>query len=146
MGTVNIANSKGRDAVVGAQSVVKPMRVRWVDEQGRQIQSVRLLMADLSHDLAALEARAGGRDKIAHALIDGDPEIDLETFGSVLNQTSRVFINPDGQIVHKVRQFEIIKNPDGSERERRPRKVAQPNGATETRLKWSGKLMKKKDV
>jgi len=146
MGTINIANSKGRDAVVGAQSVLKPMRVRWVDEQGRQIQSVRLFMADLSHDLAALEARAGGRDKIAQALIDGDPEIDLETCGSVLNQTRRVFIDPDGQVVHKVRQFEIIKNPDGSERERRPRKVAQPNAATETPLKWSGKLMKKKDV
>ena len=40
----------------------------------------------------------------------------------------------------------MIKNPDGTERERRPRKIAQPNCAAETPLKWSGKLMKKKDV
>jgi hypothetical protein len=48
--------------------------------------------------------------------------------------------------VHKVKQFEVIRNPDGTERERRPKKIAQPNCATETPLKWSGKLMKKKDV
>jgi hypothetical protein len=146
MGTINLANSKGRDAVVGAQTVVKPMRFRWLDEKGRQAQSVRLLMADLAHGLAAMETHAGGRDKIAQALIDGDPEIDMETFGSLLNQTRRVFIDPDGKVVHKVRQFEVIRNPDGSERERRPRKAAQPNAATETPLRWSGKLMKKKDV
>jgi hypothetical protein len=146
MGTINLANSKGRDAVVGAQTVIKAMKVRWVDEQGRQIQSSRLLKTDLSHDLSALEAKAGGRDKIAQAIIDGDPEIDLESFGSTLNETRRVFVDPDGKIVHKVRQFEVIKNPDGTERERRPRRIAQPNAATETALKWSGKLMKKKDV
>ena len=146
MGTINIANSKGRDAVVGAQSVLKPMKVRWLDDQGRQIQSVRLFVADLTHDLAALESQAGERDKIAQALIDGDPEIDMESFGSVLTQTRRVFVDPDGKIVHKVRQFEIIKNPDGSERERRPKKVAQPNAATETPLRWTGKLMKKAEV
>ncbi len=146
MGTINLSNSKGRDAVVGAQSVVKALKVRWLDEQGRQIQSSRVRKADLAHDLAALEAQAGGRDRIAQALIDGDPEVDIESFGSFLKETSRVFIDPDGKIVHKVKQFEVIKNPDGTERERRPRKVSQPNAATETPLKWSGKLMKKKEV
>ena len=146
MGTLNLSNSKGRDAVVGAQSVVKPLKVRWLDEQGRQINSSRVMKGHLSHDIAALEAAAGGREKISQLLIDGDPEIDMELFGSALAETSRVFVNPDGKVVHKVRQFEIIKNPDGTERERRPKKVSLPNAATETPLKWSGKLMKKKDA
>jgi hypothetical protein len=146
MGTINIANSKGRDAVVGSQSVLKPMKVRWLDEQGRQIESSRVMRGDLSHDIEALKSQAGGLDKIAQTLIDGDPEIDLETFGSILKQTCRVFINPEGKIVRKVKQFEIIRNPDGTERERRPRKIAQPNAAAEAPLKWTGKLMKKKDV
>ena len=146
MGTVNIANSKGRDAIVGAQSVIKPHKVRYLDNLGRQIQTSRIMKADLAHDLAALDARAGGRDRVAQLLIDGDPEIDLEMFGAVLKETSRVFINPEGKIVHKVKQFEVVKNPDGTERERRPRKTNQPNVATETPLKWSGKLLKKKEV
>jgi hypothetical protein len=146
MGTINIANSKGRDAVVGAQSVIKPMKVRWVDEQGRQAQSARVLKSDLSHDLSALEAAAGARDKIAQALIAGDPEIDAEMFGSIMKETSRVYVDPDGQVVHRVQQFEILKNPDGTERERRHKKIPLPNANVETPLKWTGKQMKKKDV
>lgn len=146
MGTINIANSKGRDAVVGAQSVLNPSKVRWLDAQGRQIQSARVMKSHLLHDVGALEATAGGREKIAQALIEGDPEINLEAFGETLKETSRVYIDPDGKIVHKVKQFEVIRNPDGTERERRPRKIAQPNASAEIPLKWSGKLMKKKDV
>lgn len=146
MGTINIANSKGRDAIVGSQTVAKPLKVRWLDEKGRQAQSGRVIKGDVAHDMVALEAKAGGRDKIAQTLIAGDPEVDMEVAGALLRETSRVYMNPDGKVVHKVRQFEVIRNPDGSERERRPRKVAQPNVATETPLKWSGKLMKKKEV
>jgi hypothetical protein len=147
MPTINLSNSKGRDATVGSVSVLKPLKVRWLDEQGRQVQTARVMKSDLGHDIAALDAQAGGRDKVAHALIDGDPEIDLEAHGSMLRDTSRVYIDPDGKIVHKVKQFEIVKNPDGSVRERRPRKATLPNASGEAApLKWSGKLMKKKDV
>ena len=146
MGTINIANSKGRDAVVGAQSVLKSMKVRWLDEQGRQVQSARVMKSHLSHDVTALETKAGGRDKIAQTLIDGDPEIDTELFGSIMKETSRVFVDPEGKIVHRVTQFELIKNPDGTVRERRAKKTTLPNANVETPLKWSGKQMKKKDV
>jgi hypothetical protein len=146
MASINIANSKGRDAVVGSNAVLKPLKVRWLDEQGRQAQSARVVKGHAAHDLAALEANAGGRDKIAAALVAGDPEVDLETYGSMLRETSRVFVNPDGKIVHRVKQFEILRNPDGTERERRPRKIAQPNCTEEVPLKWTGKLMKKSEV
>jgi hypothetical protein len=146
MPTINLSNSKGRDAVVGSQSVIKPLKVRWVDDQGRQMSSGRVMKADLSHDLAVLEKEAGGRDKIAQLLIAGDPEIDIENYGAMLKQCSRVYVDPDGKVVHKVKQFEVIRNPDGTERERRPKKTAQPNTSTELPLKWSGKLMKKNEV
>jgi hypothetical protein len=146
MATINIANSNGRDAVVGSQTVKKPIKVRWLDEQGRQAQPARVMKSHTAHDLAALEKKAGAREKIPELLVSGDPEVDVELFGAMLKETSRVYVDPDGHVVHKVKQFEVIKNPDGTERERRPKKIAQPNCATETPLKWSGKLMKKKDV
>jgi hypothetical protein len=146
LGTINIANSKGRDAVVGSQTVAKPLKVRWLDDKGRQVQNGRVIKGDMSHDLAALEAKAGGRDKVSQSLIAGDPEVDIEIAGAVLRDTRRVYVDPDGKIVHKVRQFEVIKNPDGTERERRPRKINQPNIASESPLTWTGKMMKKKDV
>lgn len=146
MGSINIANSKGRDSVVSSNAVQKPLKVRWLDEQGRQTKNARLIKGHSGHDLAALEAKAGGRDKIAAALVAGDPDVDVESFGSFLRDTSRVFVDPEGKIVHRVKQFEVLRNQDGSERERRPRKVAQPNTTDEVPLKWTGKLMKKSEV
>jgi len=146
MGTINISNSKGRDAVVNTRSVRSALKVRWLDGDGRQASTVRLLKATLARDIESLQESAGGLDKVAQSLLDGDPEVDIENFGRALRETTRVFINPDGLMVHKVKQFEIVRNPDGSERERRPRKVAQQNTATETPLKWSGRMMKKSDA
>lgn len=146
MGSINLANDKGRNAVVSAQAVHKPMRVRWLDAEGRQAQSVRIVKGDISRDAPALSAKAGGIDKVAQTLVDGDPELDLEMYGSVLRDTSRVYTDQDGKVVNRVQQIEVIRNPDGSERERRPRKILSANIADETPIKWSGKLMKKAEA
>ena len=146
MGEINLSNSKNRDAVVATHSVRIPLKVRWVDEQGRQASTARLLKASLDKDIAALQKAAGGLEKIAQQLIDADPEVDLERYGKFLKDTSRVYVDPDGKLVRKVILQEVIRNPDGTERERRPKKLGAPNTATETPLKWSGKLMKKKEV
>jgi len=146
VGQINLTNSKGRDAMVNTQSVRNAQTIRWLDEQGRQAATVRLLKSTLSRDYDALVKSAGGAEKVAQSLLESDPEIDIENFGRILRETTRVFINPDGQLVHKVKQFEVVRDTDGAERERRPRKRAEPNTSTEAPLKWSGRLMKKADV
>jgi hypothetical protein len=146
MGSMNLSNSGGRDAVVGAQAVQKHLKVRWLDDQGRQAQSARIIKGDLTRDISALDAKCGGRENVARSLVDGDPEIDLEMYGSFLRESSRVFVDIDGKVVHKVQQFEVVRNPDGTERERRPRKVAVPNVADEVPIRWTGKLIKKAEA
>lgn len=146
MGEIHLSNSKSRDAVVATHSVKIPMKVRWIDEDGRQASTARLLKASMDRDVAALEKATGGLDKIAAALVAGDPELDIEKYGKFLKDTSRVFVDPEGKVVRKVLQYEIIRNTDGTERERRPKKSPAPNVAADTPLKWSGKLRKKKDV
>jgi len=146
MGEINLSNSKNRDAVVATHSVRVPLKVRWVDEQGRQVTTARLLKASLDKDIAALEKAAGGLEKIAKSLIEGDPEMDVERYGKFLKDTSRVYVDADGKLARKVTLQEVIRNPDGTERERRVKKVPAPNTATEVPLKWTGKLMKKKEV
>lgn len=142
MGEINICDSGGRDAVVATESVRTPLRVRWVDGQGRQATHVRLLKAPVDRDVDALVEKHGGLEKIADALVDGDPEIDVELIGRLLQETSRVYINPERQIVHRVQQWEIIRNPDGSERQRRPRQLPSANLAGEAPLRWSGVFVK----
>ena len=146
MGQINIANSAGRDAVVTTESVRSPQKVRWVDGKGRQARNARVIKAGINRDLVALSAQHGSLAEVAQALVEGDPEIDMENTGRFLTNTSRVYIDSKGQIVHKVEFWEIIHNPDGSVRERRPRKRAEANLAGEIPLRWSGVYIDKEEA
>lgn len=144
--SLNIANDKGRDAIVSAETLRKPLRVRWLDPRGRQVQPVRLLKSTIDRDYDALLATYGAPDALAQALVDGDPELDLERYGSYLRETARVWIDAEKRVVHSVEEFEIVRAPDGSEKERRPHITTHPNTGVETPLKWSGRLVPKRDA
>lgn len=145
MPEISLTNSKGRDAQVVADSVRLPVRFRWLDADARQVANARLMKGTIDLDYEALIAKFG-YDHVGQALVDGDPEIDLERTGSYLRDTSRVYFNTDRHIVHAVTVQEIVRNPDGSEKLRRPKKDAVPNVAPESPIRWAGKLMPKKDV
>ena len=138
MGQINIANSVGRDAVVAIENVQTPTRVRWLDKSGRQAGSTRVVKGTIDHDISGLTSKYGGLDDVADAIVDGDPEVDFENTGRFLHDTSRVYVDENGRIVHTVQFFEIVTDPDGVERERRPRKVADTNVSGELPLRWSG--------
>lgn len=149
MGTINLKNSKGRDAKVATQHVANALRLRWLDERGRQAQSVRICRAPLNFDLQALLARTSGSDPLTalgQALIDGDPEVDLEQTGGFLRDNKRVYVDADQKIIHAVATWETVRNADGSIRERRPQKLQEPNVANATPLNFSGRFFKKSYV
>ena len=147
MAEINIFNSAGRDAVVKLQSVATPLRVRWLDPEGRQVSNARVVKSTLDNDLDALIEKHGDLRAVGAAIRDADPEIDLETAGRLLQETSRVYINPSRKVVHRAQEWEVIRNPDGSERLRRPRTTPDANvGADVPPLKWSGVLIAKKEA
>lgn len=146
MPEINISNSAGRDAIVTMETVNAPVRVRWLDEQGRQANSVRVLKSTLDLDLGALQKQFGDVRGVGQALIQGDPEIDIETVGCFLQNTSRVYVDSEGKIVHKVQSFEVIRNPDGSEREKRVKELMPQNVSADVPLRWSGKLIPKAEA
>jgi hypothetical protein len=146
MPEISLSNSKARDAQVMADSVRIPVLVRWIDANDRQVTSTRVLKGTIDRDYDAMLQKAGTPADVAKSLIEGDPEIDMEAVGTFLQNTSRVFINSDRKIVYSVSQMEIVRNPDGTEKTRRPKKVAMPNVNTEQPLLWSGKFLPKRDV
>jgi hypothetical protein len=105
-----------------------------------------LVKSTISHDLGALLVRAGTIGQISEHLIRDDPEIDLETVGTFLAETTRVYVDKQGHLAHRIQQFEIVKNPDGTARERRPRQQFSPNVTSDSPLRWSGKLIKKHEA
>jgi len=146
MPQIHLANSKGRNAMVTTETVASALEVRWLDPDGKPAKPARILRGTLDRDAAALARKLGGADKISDALVSGDPEVDLESYGQTLGPTSRVYLDADGQLVTHVDEVEIVRNPDGTEKERRPRKATVANTTAEVPLRWSGNLFRKADV
>jgi hypothetical protein len=146
MPQIAITNSKKRDATVAAESVRVSLRVQWVDAEERRAKSTKLMKGTLDRDFGALLQKFGTPEQVGDELIANDPEIDLESVGRMLRETSRVFVNSDRQVVYGVKQVEIIRNPDGSEKARRPKEMSTPNVSAEVPLLWSGRLMPKVEV
>jgi len=146
MPEIAISNSKGRDASVVAESIRVPMRIWWIDVEDRIAVSAKILKGTIDRDYDALLQKFGTPEKVAEAIADTDPEIDLESVGRYLRETSRVYVNIERQVVYGVNQVEVVRNPDGSEKLRRPKKLPVPNVSPEQPLLWSGKLLAKKDV
>lgn len=143
---INITNSKGRDATVTAESVSSALKVRWIDSDKRQATNRKILKGTLARDIGVLESRYGDLNKVGLALLEEDPEVDLESYGSFLEEASRVYINPDNEIVHKVVHWEVVRDAQGEEKERRPRNMVEPNVATDTPLSWTGKMLPRAKV
>lgn len=146
MAEINICNSVGRDAVVQTEHVRATRKVRWIDSHERQVTNARILKASIDLGIEALLNKYGDLEKVGQALIDDDPEVDPESTGAFLREVSRIYIDQDRKIVHKISRWEVIRNPDGSERDRRPRKLPPPNVNTEVPLRWSNILVKKQDA
>ncbi len=146
MNEIHLANSLGRDAVVQATSVQPTKRVRWLDPQGKQSASIRLLKAPMDCDYPALLQRFGSNDALAQALVDSDPEIDFEKTGRLLRDTARVYVNGDGELAHHVHLVERVFHPDGTEREERTWKPTEANISGTIPLRWSGVFVKKQDA
>lgn len=147
MAEINLSNEAGRDAGVNLETITKMKSVRWLDDQGRQATGVRVLKAPIKHGMHSLQEKFGDLNAVADALVESDPEIDLESAGRFLSETSRVYVNRQSKhLVHKIHAFEIIRNPDGTERGRRPKKITDANVSGEHPLKWTGKFIEKQEA
>ncbi len=139
---INLANKKKRDAQVSIETVHTMRNVSYIDRNGKLTHNVRLLKSTVEQQGLT---ETYSLDELADELVKGDPEIDIETFGRYLTETSRVYTNKN-KIVFHVREEEVVLTPDGQEKERRERDVKLQNVNTANPIPWSGKLIKKKDA
>jgi hypothetical protein len=143
---INIRNPKGRDAVVAFEAVIPQRDVHFVDEKGKPVVTQKLLKTDIEHDLdALLKKKRGNLNALAKGLVKEDPEVDIEQFGSYLTDTSKVYVSKKG-IIHIVDEVEVVSNPDGTLRERRPRIKDPQNINTDVPLRWTGKFIDKDEA
>lgn len=146
MPNINLTDSRKRDAVVKAESVRLSEPVRYVGPKGGRAYTRRVLKATVDHDYETLVEQAGSPEKLGQALVDGDPEVDIERFGTSLWNLSRVYTDPEDALVFRIEQFEIVRGPFGSVKERRPRERDEANVDADVPLKWTGTMLPKDEA
>ena len=84
--------------------------------------------------------------KVGEAIIEGDPEIDIEQTGRFIRKTLKLWMTADNDIAYRVNFVEVVYNNDGSEKERRDVTRKQSNIRTEDPIQWTGKPVLKSEA
>ncbi len=138
---IHLTNADGRDATVQF-TTSKPEKPPSKGLPGQDVQFRRYLATTESGLHEALQAREG--QDYAQALIQGDPEVDLELVGRGLGETHVVQLSARGEVLYAAPEVvEIILGPDGTERERRAPVDTPSNVNDELPLRWTGRLLSK---
>jgi hypothetical protein len=146
MPNINISDARGRDAVVKGESTRAFRSTRYIGPSGKPAYTRRLLNGTVEHDHQSLLEKHKTEEGIAEALVAGDPEVDMEREGMFLWDMQRVYMNPEEELVFHIRQEEVVRAVDGTERERRPKRELDANVDGEIPLTWTGKTIPKADA
>lgn len=138
---IHLSNAAGRDATINFQGLRPPTPAR-PGLPGRDIEFFRYLACTETGLHEALQARYG--EDYGQALVDGDPEVDLERVGQRIGRTDKVFLSSGGDVLYAPPSVvEIIVGADGIEKERRAPEDKEANVADEQiPLRWTGRKLK----
>ncbi len=146
---VSIADAKKRDAQIQLDSAIKREVVKWVAaDTGVPVRLERLIKATEKTTYEALSRQYEGDDeKLARALVEGDPEVDLEQIGRRLGNATRVWVGPEGQVLYAARVLMVVTTPEGAEKSRADFvDVEATVGEEQPPLLWSGRMIPAADV
>ena len=139
---ISIMDAKKRDAQIEVESPIKKERHRYVDPSGNPVQHQRLVKGTEKTTYEALVAEAGDPDALSQALIEGDPELDLEQVGRRLTHTSRVYLGPAGNVLYVARILKVVYDAEGNAQSRDDFvDVEATVGEELPPIPWTGRLM-----
>ena len=138
-----LADHRGRDAIVVLvpRARTTPVTPTYVDGAGTPVRFSRRIKA--TDRTGHIELREGYRDPeaLARALINGDPEVDLDAVGRETGPCDRVFVGSDGKPLYSAEIVEVRFDRDSIEVERRPPVDVPSNLVPDTPPIWSRQLI-----
>ncbi len=144
---INISNEKERNSEIVFENFTPKQAVFYQTSEKEKAANKKIIKGVAEHSSEGLLSKYDGDpEKLAEALIESDPEVDMEITGQFLTSTTRVYIGNDQKVVFRIRNKEFVFLPDGSLKEEREPRYLRPNVCIDAPLKWSGKYMPKKDA
>jgi len=143
---IRIRDGRGRDARVRIASARRAPRAQMQTDDGRPVESVRLIKTPMPKTYDALRARCPDDVELAELLIEADPEIDLEAAGRRTGPTDRVLLDPSGNVLYATGEVEVVHDRDGVEVDRRIPTDTPANVNGEAPLVWTGHLLTRSEA
>lgn len=145
MRNIHVMNANNRDATVNINSI-RHIKTHKLGKVGSTLTFQHYLAAGEHH--GHLEMQAAHGEDYGQALLDGDPEVDLEMVGRHVAHTDVVYLSGKGDVLYAPpKMMEVIFAPDGTEKERREPQDVAGDVNEELPVRWSGrKLPKSKAV
>jgi hypothetical protein len=142
MRKINISNELKRDAEVAYGTTFRRESPSYRTASGNGVSNVRRLKTTMETSEVALLAAHG--EGLADALVNGDPEVDMQLTGLSLEGLKRVYVTPQQKVAYGVSLNEHVYLPDGTEKEVRPDSATTANIALEgVPVRWTGKMIPK---
>ena len=139
--TIHLSNEKKRDAQVGFEQKRQKSAVCYRTPDGKEYSNVRFLKSTIDTEPRDLTAQF---PDVAAALVEGDPEVDMELVGRRLEELKKVFLTPEEKVAHAVTLVEHIFEPNGTEKASRPQAATEANINLDAMpIRWTGKLFPK---
>lgn len=141
---IHISNASARNATVVAVGI-KTSDTSIPAKDGSPVTFKRYVAAGESTLHTDLVKKYG--ESYSRALVESDPEVDLETVGRLIDGTTSVLMDKSGNPLYCAPEvFEIIYGVDGQEVERRTPIEVAPNVNEEVPIKWTGRLIARPDL
>jgi hypothetical protein len=144
MRAINIANEKNRDARVGFESRAKKSAVKMVLPDGREKRNIQFVKTTVG--IKDLLEKYRDIKKAAEAIIQGDPEINIEEAGRFIGKTSKLYFTSNGGIAYRLSFVQIVYDEKGAEKDRRDFSKLPQSINAEIPVRWTGKEFQKEEV
>ena len=145
MRTINISNNSRRNAEVAFSGIPKANKLTYKTADGKTSYNERRIKATIETADESLLTKYG--DSISEALIEGDPEVDIERCGMAIDEIKRVFVTAGNKVAYGVTLNEHLFLADGSIKEIRSKSSTTANIAIEGQpIRWSGKMIPRSEA
>jgi hypothetical protein len=144
MRTIHIANINKRDAQVAFNALSKKQLTKKILPNGEDPKNVKFLKG--TADINNLIKEYDDLMDLGNAIMEDDPEVDIELVGKLISKTRKLFVSEDNKIAYRVNLVQVIHNADDSEKERKSLFKSFSNVNVETPIMWSGKRFPKDEA
>tara|TARA_B110000014_G_C20073404_1_gene560072 strand:- start:647 stop:1342 length:696 start_codon:yes stop_codon:yes gene_type:complete len=137
---IRLTDSKKRDARVQYVSPSKKKRGGYRNAEGEEIKSYRFINDTESYNPQNL-LTIHDKEELAEELINGDPEIDMEKAGRLIDSANQVWIANNGKVLYSAKLMDIVYTPEGDVKNTEEFKDQEPTVMEDIALPWTGKMM-----